>query len=158
MLGQGQRKQEASSQLEHGILLHVMVSIRAGVLNPHISGSLNMCSIESRRAKAGGNKISNATFILTCQLPKNVGGPFPPSPYLGAEWCSGGVKMGWSFKRLRTPFTNRVRHYRKQPYPTNTGTMTATPTATPLVVISDGMEIWVALLVFHCFNTCSFLG
>ncbi len=32
-----------------------------------------------------------------------------------------------------------------RPYPTNIGITRATPTATPLVVVSDGVKVWIAL-------------
>ncbi len=63
--------------------------------------------------------------------------------------------------RIKGSTKNR-QHTTREP-PTNNGITRATPMATPLVVISNGVEIeWhqvvPGVLFFHVFNTCSGVG
>ncbi len=53
----------------------------------------------------------------------------------------------WYLTNQRRDVNTQIIFY----YPTNFDTTRATPTATPLVVISDGIEIWVALVALRVF-------
>ncbi len=97
--------------------------------------------------------------------------PPPPPPHLQAAHAEPPDERGAHRGRGGTPQERKRRHRQERHImlrgyrPTNIGTARATPTATPLVVISDGgqnlgrVRLLQGFLFFpHFFNTCSGVG